>query len=143
LARRLKPGDIISLMGELGSGKTTLVKGLAKGLGIPAREIRSPSFTLLHIHTGRLPLFHFDFYRLEDPQEMNRMGCDEFLYDEGVSVLEWADRMGPLLPESSLLIELIHQGKDKRIIRIRDLKGGSRELLRRVVKTISSKLSLR
>lgn len=114
LSKYLKQGDIVCLFGELGSGKTTLVKGIANGFGIPAKRVTSPTFVLMNIFEGKLPLYHFDFYRIENIGEIASIGCDEFLYGNGISVVEWADRFGNLMPQEYLGIKLTHKGTDKR-----------------------------
>ncbi len=91
--RSAQPGTIIGLSGELGAGKTQLVKGLARGLGIATR-VHSPTFALVnHYSGGRLPLFHLDLYRLEGPEQIAAAGLEEYLHAEGVTVIEWAERM--------------------------------------------------
>lgn len=100
LGKVLRPGDIIGLVGDLGSGKTTLVKGIAKGLKVSDREeITSPTFVLIKEYKGRIPLFHFDLYRLEKIEDISFLGVEEYLFDEGACVIEWAERMKMLLPE--------------------------------------------
>lgn len=90
--RSAQPGLIIALCGDLGAGKTQLVKGLAQGLGIPSL-ILSPTFALINIHTeGRLPLYHLDLYRLDTPEQALAAGLEEYLYNKGVTVIEWAER---------------------------------------------------
>lgn len=118
LSRHLKPGDIVCLFGELGSGKTTLVKGLAKGLRIPTERVHSPTFTLLNVYAGKQDLFHFDFYRLNNVAQIAGIGYDEFLYGKGVSVIEWAERFGRLLPKEYLGIELSHKGPQERRLKM-------------------------
>ena len=118
LARYAQKGDIICFFGDLGSGKTTLIKGIAKGLKISPKEVSSPTFVLMNVYQGRLPLFHFDLYRLEDTQEISTIGCDEFFYDDGVSVIEWADRLGTFFPEEYLRVDLKHRKLDERVIRL-------------------------
>ncbi len=91
--RTAQPGLVIGLSGELGAGKTQLVRGLARGLGIPSR-VHSPTFTLVNIYTGgRLTLYHLDLYRLDSPQQISDAGLEEFLEPEGVTVIEWAERL--------------------------------------------------
>ena len=98
LAGNLRAGDVIALCGNLGAGKTQAAKGIALGLG-SAADVTSPTFTLVHEYTdGRLPLFHFDFYRMKDEAEVLALGWDEFLDEPGVVLVEWADRFPALLP---------------------------------------------
>ena len=116
LGKALKRGDIICLFGELGTGKTTLIKGIAKGMGLRWSAVNSPTFVLMNIYEGRLPLFHFDFYRLDSMREISAIGYDEFLYDDGVAVIEWADRLENDLPEEYLRVELRHKNLNERIV---------------------------
>ena len=117
LAKGLKKGDIICLYGDLGSGKTTLIKGIASGLKISPAKVNSPTFVLMNMYKGRLPLFHFDLYRIENLQGISSIGYDEFLYGDGISVIEWADRLGKFLPEQYLKIEMKHKRPNERLIR--------------------------
>ncbi|HLF18756.1 MAG TPA: tRNA (adenosine(37)-N6)-threonylcarbamoyltransferase complex ATPase subunit type 1 TsaE [Candidatus Omnitrophota bacterium] len=114
LAQHLKPGSIVCLHGELGSGKTTLVKGLAQGLKLKPEAVNSPTFVLMNVYEGKLPLYHFDFYRLENPKEIEQIGYEEFLYGNGVSVVEWADKLQELYPKEFLKIELAHVSTNER-----------------------------
>src|SRR3990167_3061167 len=91
LARHLRKGDILCLGGELGSGKTIFIKGIAQGLKISPAKVHSPTFVLMNAYEGKLPLYHFDLYRLEGVREISTIGYEEFLYGDGVSVIEWAD----------------------------------------------------
>ncbi len=117
LAEHLRPGDVVALYGDLGTGKTRLVKGIAAGLGIPETEVTSPTFTLVHEYRGgRLPLYHFDAYRLRRLEEFFDLGYEEYFYGDGVSVVEWADRIEPLLPPHTLRMHLEHLGGDRRRI---------------------------
>lgn len=99
LAQQLEAGAVVALYGVLGSGKTQLVKGLASGLGFEG-DVTSPTFTILHEYTGgRLPLYHLDLYRLETPEEVRRAGLEDYLpSSDGVTVVEWPERAGVLLP---------------------------------------------
>lgn len=116
LGRELEPGDVVALYGELGSGKTTLTKGLARGLGVPT-EVFSPTFTLIHEHPGgRIPLYHVDLYRLEDEEEVWNLGIEDYLYGNGVTIIEWAERMPSLLPEVRLDLKLVVTGDEEREI---------------------------
>ncbi len=97
-AGTLAPNDVVALVGDLGTGKTHFVKGLLEGLE-SSETATSPTFTLLHEYRrGRLPVFHFDFYRLEQPAELIEIGFDEYLEAGGISVIEWADRFPEVLP---------------------------------------------
>lgn len=118
LGRRLRPGDVVALYGDLGAGKTTFVKGIARGMGV-AEEARSPTFTLIHEHPGEPPLYHIDLYRLAGAQEAEALGVEEYVYGEGVTVIEWADRMEELLPAERLDIELRVTGETEREMALR------------------------
>ena len=103
---KLKPGTVVCLDGDLGVGKTVFVKGVAKGLGIK-EPVVSPTFTILQEYReGRIPLYHFDVYRIEDPEEMYEIGFDDFLYGDGVCLIEWAKRVTELLPDGVLRITI-------------------------------------
>ena len=103
---KLKPGAVICLDGDLGAGKTVFVKGVAKGLGI-TDTVCSPTFTILQEYRdGRMPLYHFDVYRIEDPEEMYEIGFDEYLYGEGVCLIEWAKNVAELIPDGALKITI-------------------------------------
>jgi tRNA threonylcarbamoyladenosine biosynthesis protein TsaE len=97
-AKDVNAGSVLALRGELGSGKTQLVKGLVAGLGSGA-AVTSPTFTILHEYSsGRFPVYHFDFFRLEDRQSVARLGLDDYFFGDGVSVIEWADRFPEFIP---------------------------------------------
>ena len=113
LARRLRGGEILGLVGPLGSGKTCFAKGIARGLAI-SQIITSPSFVLLKSYQGRLTLHHVDFYRLEMPNDFFSIGMDELLAPNAVIVIEWADRFLPLLPKPLLLIFFEILGRNDR-----------------------------
>ncbi len=116
LATTLRPGDVVALIGDLGAGKTHFVKGLALGLGSNA-DVTSPTFTLVHEYGGgRLPLFHFDLYRLDDAEEVRRIGFDEYLEAEGVCVIEWADKFPELLPPETRWVRIGLRPNDEREI---------------------------
>lgn len=113
LAKRLHPGDIIALEGDLGAGKTTFTKGLAIGLEIK-RNVNSPTFTIIKEYQGVLPLYHMDVYRVEDSLE--DLGFEEYFEGEGVTVVEWAHLIGEQLPPERLEIYIYHEGDQKRKI---------------------------
>ena len=109
LASKLEPGDIVALIGDLGTGKTTLTKYIAKGLGV-TENIDSPTFNIVKEHkSGRLPLFHFDVYRLSSGDELLDIGADEYFYAGGVCIIEWADIVADVVPEKAKVI-LIEYG---------------------------------
>ena len=115
-AENLKPGDVLALTGDLGSGKTQFVKGLAAGLGA-ATAATSPTFTLIHEYVGgRLPIYHFDFFRVEDRQSAERLGLDDYFFGDGVSVIEWADRFPDLIPETAHWISFETKSEAQRAI---------------------------
>ncbi len=98
-AEEIGVGSILALNGDLGSGKTVLVKGLVAGLGSRA-DVTSPTFTILHEYRGgRLPVYHFDFFRLENRESIVRLGLDDYFFGDGVSVIEWGDRFPELIPQ--------------------------------------------
>jgi len=99
------PGTIIALSGELGTGKTVITKGIAKGLGIKD-EITSPTFSLFEIYDAAIPLYHFDLYRIEDIRELENLNFDEYWYGSGVSVVEWAERSEGLLQGQVISVHL-------------------------------------
>jgi tRNA threonylcarbamoyladenosine biosynthesis protein TsaE len=116
LASRLRPGSIIALTGDLGSGKTQFVKGLAAGIGFGG-EVTSPTFTLIHEYVGgRLPIYHFDFYRLEFEDEALRLGLEEYLQGGGICVIEWAGKFRDLIPQDARWFDLSIGVDDTRLI---------------------------
>jgi len=117
LGSLLQAGDFIALTGELGSGKTSFVRGVAAGLAVdPATRITSPTYSLLHIYTGRLPLYHFDLYRLAGDAEVAELGFAELFYGDGVCLVEWADRLQEEKPAECLTITFLHVEDDRRRI---------------------------
>lgn len=104
MAKDLKAGDVVALVGDLGTGKTTLTQYLAQALGIE-EYITSPTFNIVsEYHSGRLPLYHFDVYRLCDIEDMYEIGYEEYFFGDGVSIVEWADMVEELIPESAKII---------------------------------------
>jgi len=117
LGRLLAPGDFVALVGELGAGKTQFAKGIALGLQVdPGTPVTSPSYTILNIYQGRLPLYHFDLYRLHGPDEVADLGFEEYFYGAGACVVEWAERLGDEMPGQVLTVSLSHAGVDGRTV---------------------------
>ena len=112
IAKNAKPGMVVALSGDLGAGKTTLTQAIAKGLGVK-EDVTSPTFTLIREYTdGRMPLYHFDVYRLSSAEELEDIGCEEYFYGKGLSVVEWADRAGSLIPDDAVRISLAYGEKE-------------------------------
>jgi tRNA threonylcarbamoyladenosine biosynthesis protein TsaE len=115
-ARNLARGDIVALSGELGAGKTQFVKGFVAGIGCNA-EVTSPTFTLIHEYSGgRLPVYHFDFFRIKDRHSAERLGLDDYFCGDGVSVVEWADKFPELIPKNAKWIRLAIKSDSERVI---------------------------
>jgi tRNA threonylcarbamoyladenosine biosynthesis protein TsaE len=104
-AQRLKGGEVIALIGELGAGKTVFAKGLCSGLGCD-QLVSSPSFTLINVYRGRFKISHVDCYRLNDPHEIDDLGPNELLYPEGITIIEWAEKIKDYLPENKWVIRI-------------------------------------
>lgn len=126
LGKALGKGDVVCLTGELGAGKTSMVKGIARGLGIK-EDVTSPTFTIVNEYSGKFPLYHFDVYRILSPDEMMEIGFDEYLYGDGVCVIEWADLIENMIPEEAIWIDIRYLKDDERII---ELMGPDDKLLR-------------
>lgn len=117
LAEALEAGAIVALYGDLGAGKTHFVKGMARALGLPPAEVRSPTFTILHAYDGgRLPLYHFDAYRVQRPSEFYELGYEDYFYGDGITCIEWPERVETLIPDHALRLRLTHEGPDRRRI---------------------------
>lgn len=118
IAGNLQKGDIICLIGNLGSGKTVLTKGIASGLGINKDQVISPTFVLIKQYQAKktLGLYHFDLYRLNNINDILELGYEEYLYGDGVAVIEWADKLKCLMPKQYLKICLSIKGREKRMI---------------------------
>ena len=133
IARHLRKGDIICLCGNLGAGKTVLTKGIAEGLGIGREKVISPSFVLIRQHIkGTLPLYHFDLYRLNQPQDILSLGYEEYLYNTGVAVIEWADKLEYLLPKEFLKVELTFKDESQRMMKFIPVGRRYNELMEKV-----------
>lgn len=122
MAMKAKPGDVFCLSGDLGVGKTVFTKGFAAGLGI-TEPVNSPTFTIVQIYEeGRMPLYHFDVYRIEDVEEMEEIGYEDYFYGNGVCLIEWADLIQELLPQNRKRIEIykdLQKGFDYRRIEVK------------------------
>lgn len=118
----LKKGDVISLNGDLGAGKTHLTKGIAAGLEVDD-YITSPTFTIVNEYKGRLPLYHFDVYRVDDVYEMYEIGFEEYLYGDGVCVIEWGDMVEELLPKEKIYIYIKKIDDNSREVQITGMEG--------------------
>lgn len=105
LGRALRRGDILCLNGDLGAGKTTLTKSIGLGLGVE-EYITSPTFALINQYSGRLPVYHFDVYRLENVEELFDLGFDEYFYGNGVCIIEWADKIDRMIPKERIVIDI-------------------------------------
>lgn len=118
LGKLLKSGDIVCLNGDLGAGKTTMTKSIGIGLDIE-EYITSPTFTLINMYRGRMVVYHFDVYRLENVDELYDLGFDEYFYGDGVCIIEWAEKIEKLLPEDRIIIDIKKSDQeDERILHI-------------------------
>ena len=121
IGERLKRGDVVCLYGDLGAGKTTMVKGIASALGISERDITSASYTIIAEYDADVPFYHIDLYRLT-PEQVPDMGLHEYLGSDGISVIEWAERAEGEIPDDSIRISLNHIEEDLREIEIRGME---------------------
>lgn len=133
----VRPGQVVALYGELGAGKTHFTKGLANGLGVDPAHVTSPTFTLLHEHkSGRIPLYHFDLYRLSGSEDLIELGFPEYPGTDGVIVFEWAERIVPLLCFDHLEVHIVFpngaEGEQRRLIRMIPHGPGSEGLVRAI-----------
>ncbi len=120
IGKKLKSGDIIALKGSLAAGKTTITKGIAISLGIND-EITSPTYTLISEYEGSIPLYHMDLYRIDSIEEFELLGADELLYANGVSIIEWSERIEDYLPENHIIIDINRNNDGTRNINIKGL----------------------
>jgi tRNA threonylcarbamoyladenosine biosynthesis protein TsaE len=130
----LFPGAVVALVGPLGAGKTHLVRAIAEGLGAPGRAISSPTFVLIQEYHGRLPIYHFDAYRLRGPAEFFDLGAHEYFESDGVCLIEWADRVADCLPAEHLRVTLTVTGATSRHV---ELEGHGQSYAR-IVRSLSS-----
>jgi tRNA threonylcarbamoyladenosine biosynthesis protein TsaE len=132
LGQALAPGAVVALIGPLGAGKTRLVQSIAAELGADRRTVNSPTFVLIQEYDAPLPIFHCDTYRLRSVDEFLDLGVDEMFQSEGVCLIEWADRVTPVLPADRLQIEIEVTGATARTFRITALGRASEEVLRKL-----------
>ena len=126
IGQKVQPGTVIALIGDLGTGKTTLTKSIARGLGV-TETVTSPTFNIIREYrSGRLPLYHFDVYRIGDPDEMFELGYEEYFYGDGVCVVEWADIIEELLPEDAMVITIDRGASDEE--REYEIEGATEDL---------------
>ncbi|MDP8213742.1 MAG: tRNA (adenosine(37)-N6)-threonylcarbamoyltransferase complex ATPase subunit type 1 TsaE [Candidatus Euphemobacter frigidus] len=118
LAANLQPGDVLALYGDLGSGKTCFVQGCARGLGVKDRYIVSPSFVLVREYRGQLPLYHIDLYRLNSGLEIGLLGIEEYIDSDGVTAIEWAEKLEGFLPDRTIKVEFKFLDETSRKINI-------------------------
>lgn len=118
LARQAGPGDVICLYGDLGAGKTHFAKGIASYFGIPPEQVDSPTFILLQEYAGTRPVYHFDAYRLGSAGEAREMGFEDYIYGDGISVVEWPGRVAELLPPQRTEVHISHCGVQQRRIEV-------------------------
>lgn len=138
IGKALRQGDLIVLFGELGSGKTCLTQGIAMGLEIKEDCVSSPSFVIIKEYQGRLPLYHIDFFRLQTTREIESTGYDECIRGEGVTVIEWAEKIEDALSGKYFRIELTVSGKNKRHILFKPVGGYYEKIAREVYEDFSA-----
>lgn len=119
----LKKGDVIAMQGTLAAGKTTITKGIAKALGI-SDTITSPTFCLISEYSGKMPLYHMDVYRLEGSEDFINLGTDDMIYGDGVSIIEWSEKIMDQLPKKTILLKITPLTGDQRKIEIDNWKNG-------------------
>jgi tRNA threonylcarbamoyladenosine biosynthesis protein TsaE len=139
MGRHACAGDLIALIGELGSGKTVFVAGLAAGLGVdPAAHVSSPTFTIMHRYLGRLPLYHIDLYRIETPEALATLGLEEYLEGDGVAAVEWAEHGVGMLPKERLTVRLRQTGLEARTVELVPAGDRYRTLLRKMTSDLAA-----
>jgi tRNA threonylcarbamoyladenosine biosynthesis protein TsaE len=137
IAKVLTKGDIVCLFGSFGSGKTVLTKGIGWGLGLKGNNILSPSFVLVRQYNQIEPaLFHFDFYRLQTPGDILSLGYEEYFYNAGITVIEWADRLKYLLPAEYLKVELFIKSNSERLLKFKAQGRHYEKLLKKLYENI-------
>lgn len=133
LADALEPGTAVALVGNLGAGKTRLVRAIAIAAGVDPHEINSPTFVLVHEYEGRWPIYHFDTYRLANADEFIDLGAQDYFASEGISFVEWADRVTRTLPTDHVRIEIETTGDTERFFRISATGSRSQRIVKRLL----------
>ncbi len=122
LAKELKAGSVVALTGPLGSGKTVLIQGICSGLGV-TESVTSPSFVIINEYPGRVKVYHFDLYRLENIEEFIKLGYEEYFYGNGITLIEWAEKIKNFLPQERMEINLEILSEKERRISVRRFEG--------------------
>ena len=143
LGSLLRPGDVVALVGELGAGKTQLVRGVCEGAGVPEHEVSSPSFAIVASYHGRIPVHHADLYRIADEDELYATGFGDLVGGDGALLVEWADRIPSALPRERLTIRLVHDARRPDVRHVEILGTGERfaELAERLGRSRSTSRS--
>jgi tRNA threonylcarbamoyladenosine biosynthesis protein TsaE len=118
LSANLGAGDTVLLDGDLGTGKTVFARGVAAGLGVDPRTVHSPTFTLVNVYSGRLPVYHIDLYRIEKPEDLTELGLEDCIGTDGVALVEWPERLGRYRPARAIRVTLRDAGGDRREIAV-------------------------
>lgn len=117
LGKKLKPGHVIALIGDLGTGKTCLTQGIARGVGLAQNEVvNSPSYILINEYNGNIPIYHIDLYRIESSEEIAELGLGEYVNGDGICIIEWADRMENTLPDTCIKVHISWEDENSRSI---------------------------
>jgi tRNA threonylcarbamoyladenosine biosynthesis protein TsaE len=141
LGELLQPGDVVALIGELGSGKTVFSQGLARGLGVPKTfYITSPTFAIINEYPGRVPFYHLDLYRVSGPDELSELGLEEILYGQGAVAIEWAERLDKELPAERLEVHLKFLNEMGRNITLSAFGDGSARRLASLIEELGNSL---
>lgn len=120
-AKSVTPGDIVCLFGDLGAGKTNFTRGFVQAFGIPVEQVDSPTFTIINEYDGEIPVYHMDFYRIEHHTEALEIGIEEYLYGDGICIIEWPERILEVLPEDVIRVEIETLEENSRKIIFNDL----------------------
>ncbi|HEX2568220.1 MAG TPA: tRNA (adenosine(37)-N6)-threonylcarbamoyltransferase complex ATPase subunit type 1 TsaE [Polyangia bacterium] len=130
LGKKVRPGDVLTLVGDLGVGKTCFVQGLSRGLGVTGSRVASPTFNIVIEHAGRIPLYHIDLYRIADRDELAELGLETYLYGPGLCAVEWMDRFPELAPSERVEVGLSIEGPRRRRLIVRGYGARGEALVR-------------